>query len=205
MCIWKYPTEAILMNMYATLILALALSMDAFAAAICKGASLHRPHFREAIRTGLIFGLIEACTPLIGWSIGLYASQYVMEWDHWIAFALLFILGCRMITESFKKNQEKKCESPCRHNSIVLITTAIATSLDAMAVGIGLAFLQVNIVHTAMAIGMMTMIMATLGMLIGRYIGPLLGKRAELIGGLILIAIGFNILFEHLELFMYAK
>ncbi|TNH43237.1 manganese efflux pump MntP [Photorhabdus luminescens] len=193
------------MNMYATLILALALSMDAFAAAICKGASLHRPHFREAIRTGLIFGLVEASTPLIGWSIGLYASQYVMEWDHWIAFALLFVLGCRMIAESFKEKREKKCESPCRHNSIVLITTAIATSLDAMAVGIGLAFLQVNIVHTAMAIGMMTMIMATLGMLIGRYIGPLLGKRAELIGGLTLIAIGFNILFEHLELFMYAK
>ncbi|RAX14659.1 hypothetical protein CKY02_01840 [Photorhabdus bodei] len=205
MCIWKHPTEAILMNMYATLILALALSMDAFAAAICKGAALHRPHFREAIRTGLIFGLVEACTPLIGWSIGLYASQYIMEWDHWIAFTLLFVLGCRMITESFKANQEKKCESPCRNNSIVLITTAIATSLDAMAIGIGLAFLEVNIVHTAMAIGMVTMIMATLGILIGRYIGPLLGKRAELIGGLILIAIGFNILFEHLELFMYAK
>ncbi|OCA53421.1 manganese efflux pump MntP [Photorhabdus namnaonensis] len=193
------------MNMYATLILALALSMDAFAAAICKGAALHKPQFREAIRTGLIFGLVEGCTPLIGWSLGLYASQYITEWDHWIAFTLLFILGCRMITESFKVKQEKKCEPPCCNNSIVLITTAIATSLDAMAIGIGLALLEVNIVHTAMAIGMMTMIMATLGMLIGRYIGPLIGKRAELIGGLILIAIGFNILFEHLELFMYAK
>ncbi|CAQ83925.1 MULTISPECIES: manganese efflux pump MntP [Photorhabdus] len=193
------------MNLYATLILALALSMDAFAAAISKGATLHRPHFREAIRTGLIFGVVEACTPLIGWSIGLYTSQYIIEWDHWIAFTLLFILGCRMITDSFKTSPEKKCEPPCRHDSMVLITTAIATSLDAMAIGVGLAFLQVNIVHTAMAIGMMTMIMATLGMLIGRYIGPLLGKRAELIGGLTLIAIGFNILFEHLKLFMYAK
>ncbi|OCQ52829.1 putative manganese efflux pump MntP [Photorhabdus australis subsp. thailandensis] len=193
------------MNLYATLILALALSMDAFVVAISKGAALHRPHFREAIRTGLIFGVVEACTPLIGWFIGLYTSQYIMEWDHWIAFTLLFILGGRMITDSFKASQEEKCEPPCRHNSMVLITTAIATSLDAMAIGFGLAFLQVNIVHTAMAIGMMTMIMATLGMLIGRYIGPLLGKRAELIGGLTLIAIGFNILFEHLELFMYAK
>ncbi|KAA1186380.1 MULTISPECIES: manganese efflux pump MntP [Photorhabdus] len=193
------------MNLYATLILALALSMDAFAAAIGKGAALHRPHFREALRTGLIFGVVEACTPLIGWSIGLYASQYIMEWDHWIAFTLLFILGYRMVTDSFKASPEKKCEPPCRHNSMVLITTAIATSLDAMAIGVGLAFLQVNIIHTAMAIGIMTMIMATLGMLIGRYIGPLLGKRAELIGGLILIAIGFNILFEHLELFMYSK
>ena len=84
------------------------------------------------------------------------------------------------------------------------VATGIATSLDAMAIGVGLAFLQVDIVHTAMTIGMMTMIMATLGMLIGRYIGPVLGKKAEIIGGMVLIAIGFNILFEHLDLFMYA-
>ncbi|WP_340608764.1 manganese efflux pump MntP [Xenorhabdus bharatensis] len=194
------------MNLYATLILALALSMDAFAAAISKGAALHRPHLREAIRTGLIFGLIEACTPLIGWSLGIYASQYIMEWDHWVAFTLLFVLGCRMIRESFKHDPDvtTKPTAPHRHSSVTLIFTAIATSLDAMAIGIGLAFLQVDILPTAMTIGIMTMIMATLGMLIGRYIGPLLGKRAELIGGFILIAIGFNILFEHLQLFMYA-
>ncbi|PHM29184.1 manganese efflux pump MntP [Xenorhabdus budapestensis] len=195
------------MNLYTTLILALALSMDAFAAAVSKGAALRRPHLREAIRTGLIFGLVEACTPLIGWSLGLYTSQYIMEWDHWVAFSLLFILGCRMIIESFKREPETTVKStlPRRYSSLTLIFTAIATSLDAMAIGVGLAFLQVNILHTAMVIGMMTMIMATLGMLIGRYIGPLLGKRAELIGGLVLIAIGFNILFEHLKLFMYAS
>ncbi|PHM72958.1 manganese efflux pump MntP [Xenorhabdus sp. KJ12.1] len=194
------------MNFYATLILALALSMDAFAAAVSKGAALHRPHLREAIRTGLIFGLIEACTPLIGWSLGIYASQYIMEWDHWVAFTLLFVLGCRMIRESFKHDPDvtTRPTAPRRHSSVTLIFTAIATSLDAMAIGIGLAFLQVDILPTAMTIGIMTMIMATLGMLIGRYIGPLLGKRAELIGGLVLIAIGFNILFEHLKLFMYA-
>ncbi|WP_237386912.1 manganese efflux pump MntP [Xenorhabdus sp. Sc-CR9] len=194
------------MNLYATFILALALSMDAFAAAVSKGATLHRPHFREAIRTGIIFGLVEACTPLIGWSLGLYASQYIMEWDHWIAFSLLFLLGCRMIIESFRNEPDvPQKTSPQRHSSVTLVLTAIATSLDAMAIGVGLAFLQVNILHTAMAIGLMTMVMATLGMLIGRYIGPLLGKRAELMGGLVLIIIGFNILFEHLELFMYAQ
>ncbi|MDC9588670.1 manganese efflux pump MntP [Xenorhabdus sp. XENO-10] len=194
------------MNLYATLILAFALSMDAFAAAIGKGAALHRPHFREAIRTGIIFGLVEACTPLIGWSLGLYASQYILEWDHWIAFSLLLILGCRMIMNSFKHEPETSSKAPSqRHSSVTLVLTAIATSLDAMAIGVGLAFLQVDILHTAMTIGLMTMIMATLGMLIGRYIGPLLGKRAELVGGLVLIAIGFNILFEHLKLFMYAE
>ncbi|ATM95442.1 putative sporulation protein YtaF [Yersinia frederiksenii] len=185
------------MNLSATLVLAFAMSMDAFAASIGKGASLHKPRFREALRTGLIFGVIEAITPLIGWCIGLFASQYILEWDHWIAFSLLFILGCRMIFEGAKQ-QVEETEKMRSHSFWVLVMTAIATSLDAMAIGVGLAFLQVNIVHTAMAIGLATMIMATLGMLIGRYIGPLLGKRAEIAGGIVLIAIGFNILYEHI-------
>ncbi|EST58504.1 manganese efflux pump MntP [Proteus hauseri] len=195
------------MSFYATIILALALSMDAFAVAVCKGATLHKPRFREALRTGFIFGIIEASTPVIGWALGLYTSQYIIQWDHWVAFGLLFVLGSRMIYQSLKRDDECPCEeeAPQRHGSLSLIATGIATSLDAMAIGVGLAFLQVNIVHTAMTIGMMTMIMATLGMLIGRYIGPVLGKKAEIIGGIVLIAIGFNIVFEHLELFMYAK
>ncbi|WP_024531225.1 manganese efflux pump MntP [Serratia fonticola] len=184
------------MNLSATLILAFGMSMDAFAASIGKGATLHQPRFREAIRTGLIFGIIEAITPLIGWGIGLFASQYIMEWDHWVAFSLLFILGTRMIVEGGKNKPEE--EKVNRHGFWVLVATAIATSLDAMAIGVGLAFLQVNILHTAMAIGMATMIMATLGMMVGRFIGPLLGKRAEILGGVVLIGIGFNILLEHL-------
>ncbi|HDL7907629.1 TPA: manganese efflux pump [Yersinia enterocolitica] len=167
------------MNLSATLVLAFAISMDAFAASIGKGASLHKPRFREAIRTGLIFGVIEAITPLIGWCIGLFASQYILEWDHWIAFSLLFILGCRMIFEGAKQ-QVEETEKMRSHSFWVLVMTAIATSLDAMAIGLA------------------TMIMATLGMLIGRYIGPLLGKRAEIIGGIVLIGIGFNILYEHI-------
>ncbi|MEQ4922309.1 manganese efflux pump MntP [Proteus hauseri] len=195
------------MSFYATIILALALSMDAFAVAICKGATLHKPRFREALRTGFIFGIIEASTPVIGWALGLYTSQYIIQWDHWVAFGLLFVLGSRMIYQSLKRGDECPCEedAPQRHGSLSLIATGIATSLDAMAIGVGLAFLQVNIVHTAMTIGMMTMIMATLGMLIGRYVGPVLGKKAEVVGGIVLIAIGFNIVFEHLELFMYAN
>lgn len=184
------------MNLSATLILAFGMSMDAFAASIGKGATLHQPRFREAIRTGLIFGIIEAITPLIGWGIGLFASQYIMEWDHWVAFSLLFILGARMIVEGVKNKPEE--DKVNRHGFWVLVATAIATSLDAMAIGVGLAFLQVNILHTAMAIGMATMIMATLGMMVGRFIGPLLGKRAEILGGVVLIGIGFNILLEHL-------
>ncbi|WP_140918735.1 manganese efflux pump MntP [Limnobaculum xujianqingii] len=186
------------MNLSATLILAFGMSMDAFAASVGKGAILHKPRFREAFRTGLIFGCIEAITPLIGWGIGLVAGQYVAEWDHWVAFILLFILGCRMIVEG-SKQPEADAPKLRRHSFLILVTTAFATSLDAMAVGVGLALLQVNIIHTAMAIGLATMIMATLGMMVGRFIGPILGKRAEIIGGIILIGIGINILLEHLE------
>lgn len=186
------------MNLSATLILAFGMSMDAFAASIGKGAALHNPRFREALRTGLIFGLVEAMTPLIGWALGFYASRFIIAWDHWVAFSLLVILGGRMILEGLKGEHHLDGEKISRHSFFILVCTAIATSLDAMAIGVGLAFLQVNIVHTAMAIGCATMVMVTLGMMIGRYVGPILGKRAEIIGGLVLIGIGCNILYEHL-------
>lgn len=185
------------MNLSATLFLAFGMSMDAFAASISKGATRHKPKLSDALRTGLIFGVIETITPLIGWSLGLLASQFVMEWDHWIAFTLLAFLGIRMIIEGVRA--EPETEAPCRrHGFWLLVTTAIATSIDAMAVGVGLAFLQVNIVWTALAIGTATLIMSTLGIMIGRYIGPLLGKRAEILGGLVLIGIGSQILWSHL-------
>ncbi|RXK34220.1 hypothetical protein BBD39_00970 [Arsenophonus endosymbiont of Bemisia tabaci Asia II 3] len=188
------------MNLYATLALSLALSMDAFAASVCKGASLFNPSLREAIRTGFIFGIIEAITRIIGWSLGLLASRYIIKWNHWIAFSLLFILGSQMIYQSYHhaKNNSKPQPIHC-HNSFTFITTALATSLDAMAIiGVSLAFLQINIIHTAIAIGLMTMIMATLGILLGRYIGPLLVKNAEMIGGVTLIIIGFSIVYQNI-------
>ncbi|MEC5341660.1 manganese efflux pump MntP [Brenneria populi] len=189
------------MNLSATLILAFGMSMDAFAASIGKGAVLHKPKFRDAVRTGLIFGIIEAITPLIGWALGFFASRFILEWDHWVAFSLLLILGVRMIMNGFQSAQDEGGGQLKKHSLLVLVFTAIATSLDAMAIGVGLAFLQVNIFHTAMVIGCATMIMVTLGMLIGRYIGPILGKKAEIVGGLVLIGIGCNILYEHLGYF----
>jgi len=194
----EHPAEVTLVNLSATLILAFGMSMDAFAASIGKGAALHRPHFREALRTGLIFGVIEAITPLIGWGIGLVASKYIMAWDHWVAFTLLFILGARMIVEGLKTKPEEEMTGQSSHGFWILAATAVGTSLDAMAIGVGLAFLQVNILHTALAIGLATTIMATTGILLGRFIGPLLGKWAEILGGVVLIGIGGNILLEHL-------
>jgi putative Mn2+ efflux pump MntP len=194
--VWILPGLDTLMNLSATILLAFGMSMDAFAASIGKGASLHKPKFSEALRTGLIFGVIETLTPLIGWGLGMLASQFVLEWNHWIAFVLLVFLGGRMIIEGVRGDSGEE-EAPTRHGFWLLVTTAIATSLDAMAVGVGLAFLQVNIIMTALAIGCATLIMSTLGMMVGRYIGPLLGKRAEILGGIVLIGIGSQILWSH--------
>ncbi len=185
------------MNLSATILLAFGMSMDAFAASIGKGATLHKPKFSEAVRTGLIFGAIETLTPLVGWGLGMLASQFILEWNHWIAFILLVFLGGRMIVEGFRDDSDEACEAPHRHGFWLLVTTAFATSLDAMAVGVGLAFLQVSIVTTALAIGWATFIMSTLGMMVGRFIGPLLGKRAEILGGIVLIGIGSEILWSH--------
>lgn len=187
-----------LVNISATLILAFGMSMDAFAVSVGKGATLDRPCFREAFRTGLIFGVIEAITPLIGWSLGLVASRYIMQWSQWVAFTLLLILGVRMIIEGLKNKPEENLTTATRHSFWILAATAVCTSLDALAIGVGLAFLDVNIIHTALLIGMATTVMSTLGMMLGRFIGPLLGKWAEILGGAVLIAIGLNILLEHL-------
>lgn len=185
------------MNLSATILLAFGMSMDAFAASIGKGATLHKPKFSEAVRTGLIFGAIETLTPLVGWGLGMLASQFILEWNHWIAFILLVFLGGRMIVEGFRGDSDEACEAPHRNGFWLLVTTAFATSLDAMAVGVGLAFLQVSIVTTALAIGCATFIMSTLGIMVGRFIGPLLGKRAEILGGIVLIGIGSEILWSH--------
>ncbi|MEC8916102.1 MAG: manganese efflux pump MntP, partial [Pseudomonadota bacterium] len=180
--------------------LAFAMSTDAFAASIGKGAALRRTRFPEALRIGVIFGTVEAITPVIGWAIGLAATRFVSEWDHWIAFVLLGALGAHMIWEGFKPvepeaNDEK---TPERKSVWLLAVTALATSIDAMAVGVTLAFADVNIVAAAVAIGLATTLMVTIGIMLGRAIGSLIGKRAEIAGGVVLIAIGITVVYEHL-------
>jgi putative Mn2+ efflux pump MntP len=186
------------MNFLATAALALAMSTDAFAVAVGKGAALQGPHLREALRTGAIFGIIEGLTPVIGWAMGHFAAPYVEAWDHWIAFILLGVLGLRMIHEGLSNADEQDDEKPSSHSFWLLAVTGFATSIDAMAVGVGLAFIDANIVTTAGAIGLSTFIMVTIGVMVGRGLGKLVGKRAELVGGLVLIAIGSLILYEHI-------
>ena len=186
------------MNLASTALLALAMSTDAFAAAVGKGAALHRPHFREALRTGAIFGSIEAITPIVGWALGLAAARYVEAYDHWIAFALLGGLGIRMILAGLSSDGPPE-DKPRSHSFWVLAMTGLGTSIDAMAVGVGLAFLNENIVPIAIAIGCTTLAMVTAGVMLGRVLGAIAGKRAEIAGGVILILIGTMILIEHLN------
>ena len=186
------------MNPISLIFLALAMSTDAFAAAIGKGASLHKPRFAEALRTGLIFGVIEAITPVVGWGIGQAATRYVESWDHWIAFTLLVVLGLHMIYNGLKQEDAEE-EKPNQHSFIVLAITAFATSIDALAVGVGLAFVSVNIMVAALAVGLATTVMVTLGVMLGRVLGTVVGKRAEIVGGIVLMLVGTTILHEHLS------
>jgi manganese efflux pump family protein len=186
-------------NLAATVMLALAMSSDAFAAAIGKGTALHRPRWSEALRTGLIFGVIEALTPLVGWAIGRAAVDYVRAWDHWIAFVVLAGLGMHMIVAARRSHDDEPVDRPERHGFWILAATGLATSIDALAVGVGLAFVDVGIVPVAAAIGCATFVMVTVGVMVGRLLGNLAGRWAEALGGVVLIGIGAGILYQHLS------
>ncbi|MFC3181906.1 manganese efflux pump MntP [Cypionkella sinensis] len=175
-------------------VLAVSMSVDAFIASLGKGAATTRPSFRTALKTGAIFGVVEMITPLIGWAAGVAASQYVQAVDHWIAFALLAAVGAHMLLQALTRKPEE-----LRASSLwTTVVTAVGTSLDAMAVGVSLAFLDVNIMVIAVAIGAATMVMSSTGILAGRYLGQRFGRVAEALGGVALFGLGALILFEHL-------
>lgn len=187
------------MNPVSILLLGLAMSTDAFAAAVGKGAGMSRPRWPEALRIGLVFGVVEAITPIVGWLLGNAAARYVEAWDHWIAFVLLVGLGLHMIHKARRPDDDAKDDASARNGRLfALALTGLATSIDAMAVGVGLAFVEVNIFVVAAVIGLCTFTMVTLGIMAGRVLGKLIGKRAEMAGGLVLMLVGATILYEHL-------
>jgi putative Mn2+ efflux pump MntP len=185
------------MSFLPILFLALSMSADAFAAACGKGACLERPHWGEALRTGAIFGTIEAITPLIGWAAGRAVGRYIAAFDHWVAFGLLAVIGGKMLWDSFQRDED--AEKPRSHSFAVLALTAIGTSIDALAVGVTLALIGANIIVNALAIGAATFTMTTIGIMLGRFLGARFGKYAEAFGGVVLIVIGTNILIQHLS------
>ena len=183
------------MSIFALMLLAFAMSTDAFAAAIGKGVKIKNPRFSFAIKVGFTFGLIEAITPVIGWIIG-HASSYVEAWDHWIALIILTGLGVYMVFESFQPAIDDESKTQ-KQSFILLCVTAFGTSIDAMAVGASLAFVDVNIMTASGLIGLATFLMVTTGIMLGSLMGSLIGKRAETFGGVILISVGMWIFTTH--------
>lgn len=190
------------MSPIAILILAFSMSADAFAAAIARGAAT-RPTPLQALRGALVFGGVEAVTPLIGWAIGLAASAYVAAIDHWIAFILLAGVGAHMIRAALSDDGEDAVEeaTPGKGGALALVLTALGTSIDAGAVGVSLALVGVNILVVAASIGAATFVMTAIGLSIGRMAGHRLGASVEILGGIALIVIGTIILGEHLGWF----
>jgi len=176
--------------------LAFGLAMDAFAVAITAGIILPQITARHYFRLSFHFGLFQSLMPVIGWLAGNTFASYIESWDHWIAFGLLFYVGGKMIHESLRKRDNSASTDPTRGSR--LVTLSIATSIDALAIGMSLAVLGVEIVEPAIYIGVITMILTMLGMRLGRRLGRLFGRWIEKAGGLVLIGIGFKILIQHL-------
>ena len=187
------------MNPVSILLLGFAMSTDAFAAAIGKGAAMTKPRLGQAMRAGLIFGVIEAITPVVGWLLGKGAARYIEAWDHWIAFGLLLVLGLHMVWNALTPDAGEPVDEAKQHGLVGLAITGLSTSIDALAVGVGLAFVDTPIAVVALVIGVCTFSMVTLGIMLGRVLGAMVGRRAEIIGGLILIGVGAVILYEHLS------
>lgn len=183
------------MSLTELFILAVGLSMDAFAVAVCKGLSMQKMNWRHASVIGLYFGGFQAAMPSLGYILGVGFQSRIQAVDHWIAFVLLVFIGLNMVRES--RDQEAEHVDPSVGFKVMVIL-AIATSIDALAVGVTFAFLQVNIVPAVCFIGTVTFLLSVIGVKVGNVFGTRYKSRAELVGGLILIAIGVKILLEHL-------
>ncbi|MGK2906501.1 MAG: manganese efflux pump MntP [Desulfuromonadales bacterium] len=176
--------------------LAFALALDAFAVALGTGATLSCLTGRHLFRLGFHFGLFQALMPVIGWLAGQTVIQWVSAWDHWIAFGLLALIGGRMIHEACSDKDKPDERDPTRGLSLVMLS--IATSIDALAVGFSLSVIGVSIWMPALVIGLVAGVLTVIGMLVGDRIGNRWGARMEILGGLVLVAIGAKILLEHL-------
>ena len=186
------------MGLVELFILALGLSMDAFAVSICKGLSVQRLRPKHCLICGLYFGGFQALMPLIGWALGMQFQSLITSVDHWIAFVLLGIIGANMIKEALG-NDEDECECPnAAFDFKTMLPMAVATSIDALAIGVTFAFLDVSIVPAVSFIGVTTFVCSAIGVKIGNVFGSKFKSKAELFGGIVLVAIGLKILIEHL-------
>lgn len=188
------------MGILEILLLSIGLAMDAFAVSICKGLSMKKMNWKNAVIIALYFGIFQAVMPLIGYFLGMTFESIVTTFDHWVAFALLTLIGGGMIKDSFDDEEEKKNDKVDLKTMVVL---ALATSIDALAVGITFAFFDVNIVIAVSIIGAITFVISILGVKIGNRFGDKYQNKAELMGGIILVLLGFKILLEHLGIISF--
>ena len=182
-------------------LMGVGLSMDAFAVSICKGLGMRKVNKKQALVIGLFFGGFQALMPFVGWLLGSQFEKYITSIDHWIAFILLGIIGGKMIVESVKPDKEddevKEMDAPLDLKEMFVL--AVATSIDALAVGITFAFLDTPILEAITIIGITTMIISIVGVVIGNYFGGKYKHKAELVGGIILVLLGVRILIQHLS------
>ncbi|UCG90886.1 MAG: manganese efflux pump [candidate division WOR-3 bacterium] len=185
------------MDIIAIIFIALGLAMDAFAVSVTSGLTIKNLQIKNALKIALFFGAFQAIMPIIGWLAGLSVRDLIAGFDHWVAFGLLCFIGSRMIYESIKPEQNKTPIDPL--NIFVLLLLSIATSIDALAVGLSFAFLDISIATPVIIIGIVTFILSYIGVSTGARIGHFFERKIEIVGGLILIGIGVKILIEHVS------
>ena len=184
------------MSFISIFLIALALSMDAFSVAMAIGAAGRGHSSIAVIRLATAFGIFQFVMPILGWLLGKTVVSYIVNYDHWIALGLLLIVGLRMIKEYFDKDEKERTKDPTKGWSLLVLS--IATSIDALAVGVSFAFFDVNIYYASAVIGIVCFIITALGMIFGKALSRILGKKAVLLGGIVLIAIGIKIVVEHM-------
>ena len=183
------------MGIFELFLIGIGLSMDAFAVAICKGLSMRKIDGRQTVTVALFFGGFQALMPVLGWALGKQFEQYITRYDHWIAFVLLLYIGGKMIWEALRGGEEAAAAANFSVKELLLL--AVATSIDALAVGITFAFLRVEIGLAAAIIGCTTFALSLAGVFIGNRFGSRYKQKAEVVGGVILVLIGVKILLEH--------
>lgn len=183
------------MSVFEIIVIGLGLSFDTFAVSVSTGLLKSSIRFWQGVRIAVLLAFFQAFMPLLGWFGGNQVADYISNIDHWVAFVLLAAVGIKMIIESFKSEEEKRTD-PLKFRVIVVM--GFATSIDALIVGVGLAFIDVLIYQSILIIGIITFLAAMIGMLIGKSANAKLGKKVEIIGGIMLFGIGLKILIEHL-------
>ncbi|UCH42125.1 MAG: manganese efflux pump [Dehalococcoidales bacterium] len=183
------------MEFLSVFLVALGLAADCFAVALSGSIAMGSLSIIQGLRTALAFGLFQGLMPVLGWLAGRTIVGYIEAYDHWLALGLLTFVGGKMIWESFRSGDKLRNTDITRGLTLVLL--AVATSIDALAVGLTFAFIQIDIVLATLTIGLVSFVVTIIGLLLGKKVGSLFGKRVEIIGGLILIGIGLKIVIEH--------